>query len=288
MFWSGGRTLYPLRLRNRGMTRGGLCSSRGRREVGCLDYVIGLRLLLSNLTTRSCRIGLLGGLQEFPTLPDVKTPSATAEQIAENALASVHDLLIDPVLPLVAPLTKLSRKKAAGAADGRVCKDIHVGGDTHSSLPIAPLRITHLQPAGEVLHIFSHIRKTYCVRWVVVQGGVAPPTLRAQPVLRAPTKGKGTKGASRSKPAKGKGKARRKGDGGEDDAEEADVVECVLAGRWVRLDEVRGAKYVSLLVVLTSADHDFNQYWDGRGEDLGSCTRAVGDLLMISLTQRTI
>ena len=28
---------------------------------------------------------------------------------------------------------------------------------------------------GDVVHVFSHIRKTYRVQWVIVKGGLAPP-----------------------------------------------------------------------------------------------------------------
>ena len=30
-------------------------------------------------------------------------------------------------------------------------------------------------PIGDVVHVFSHIRKTYRVQWVIVMGGLAPP-----------------------------------------------------------------------------------------------------------------
>jgi hypothetical protein len=33
------------------------------------------------------------------------------------------------------------------------------------------LRITDIKPAGEVVHIFSHIKKTYRIQWVVLEGG---------------------------------------------------------------------------------------------------------------------
>lgn len=38
-------------------------------------------------------------------------------------------------------------------------------------------------PAGDVLHIFSHIRKTYRVQWVVLEGGPSeePPALVQEP-----------------------------------------------------------------------------------------------------------
>ena len=38
-------------------------------------------------------------------------------------------------------------------------------------------------PIGDILHVFSHIRKTYRVQWVVVKGGLAPPKVLSDEVL---------------------------------------------------------------------------------------------------------
>ena len=35
--------------------------------------------------------------------------------------------------------------------------------------------VSKIIPIGDVVHVFSHIRKTYRVQWVVVEGGSAPP-----------------------------------------------------------------------------------------------------------------
>jgi A/G-specific adenine glycosylase len=44
-------------------------------------------------------------------------------------------------------------------------------------------RLVKIQRAGDVLHVFSHIRKTYRVQWVVLEGGDAsPPKLARRPV----------------------------------------------------------------------------------------------------------
>jgi hypothetical protein len=46
------------------------------------------------------------------------------------------------------------------------------------------LRLVKIERAGDVLHVFSHIRKTYRVQWVVLQGGGAsPPELAKRPAL---------------------------------------------------------------------------------------------------------
>jgi A/G-specific adenine glycosylase len=36
-------------------------------------------------------------------------------------------------------------------------------------------RLVKIERAGDVLHVFSHIRKTYRVQWVVLEGGGASP-----------------------------------------------------------------------------------------------------------------
>jgi len=37
------------------------------------------------------------------------------------------------------------------------------------------LAITKIVPVGDVLHVFSHIKKTYRVQWVLLEGGDRPP-----------------------------------------------------------------------------------------------------------------
>ena len=43
------------------------------------------------------------------------------------------------------------------------------------------VRIVQMAPAGDVVHIFSHIRKTYRVQWVVLEGGGPAPPCLASP-----------------------------------------------------------------------------------------------------------
>ena len=67
------------------------------------------------------------------------------------------------------------------------------------------LRLVKFERAGDVLHVFSHIRKTYRVQWVVLEGGGAsPPELARRPPSTAvasghPKKTK-VKGTGSSKP----------------------------------------------------------------------------------------
>jgi len=37
--------------------------------------------------------------------------------------------------------------------------------------------VSKIIPIGDVVHVFSHIRKTYRVQWVIVNGGLAPPQI---------------------------------------------------------------------------------------------------------------
>lgn len=39
------------------------------------------------------------------------------------------------------------------------------------------LRIIKVIPAGDIQHVFSHIKKTYRVQWVLLEGGDKPPEL---------------------------------------------------------------------------------------------------------------
>ena len=58
------------------------------------------------------------------------------------------------------------------------------------------LRLVKTERAGDVLHVFSHIRKTYRVQWVVLEGGgTGPPELarRSSSTLVASGRTKKTK-----------------------------------------------------------------------------------------------
>jgi len=58
--------------------------------------------------------------------------------------------------------------------------------------------VSKIIPIGDVLHVFSHIRKTYRVQWVIMKGGLAPPKVLSneisdeleRPLGKEPTKGK--------------------------------------------------------------------------------------------------
>jgi hypothetical protein len=72
-------------------------------------------------------------------------------------------------------------------------------------------RLVKIERGGDVLHVFSHIRKTYRVQWVVLEGGGASPPELA------------TRSASKMKKVKGQGSSK-------------------VESMWVRLGEVGNAK----------------------------------------------
>jgi A/G-specific adenine glycosylase len=56
---------------------------------------------------------------------------------------------------------------------------------TRSGVP----RLLKIERAGDVLHVFSHIRKTYRVQWVVLEGGgTSPPELAKRSSLASSPK----------------------------------------------------------------------------------------------------
>jgi A/G-specific adenine glycosylase len=78
--------------------------------------------------------------------------------------------------------------------------------------PVDAPRLVKIERGGDVLHVFSHIRKTYRVQWVVLEGGGANPPELA------------TRSASKVKKVKGQGSSSK------------------IESMWVRLGEVGNAK----------------------------------------------
>ena len=120
----------------------------------------------------------------------------------------LSDLLTVPLQPYkrTAQEDRLNRDPS-GVLDGKTAK----AGDL--------LRIVNIMPAGDVTHIFSHIRKTYRIQWVVLEGGKSdPPSLMSRPSdldigERKARKAQKTKAmaASLSSTRTGRGKNRTKG-----------------------------------------------------------------------------
>jgi A/G-specific adenine glycosylase len=178
-------------------------------------------------------VGLLGGLEEFPTVP-VEDDEAEDSEI-DNTLTHMRDLILDDVAP---PTTvpKSSNHKTSPA---------ETSNPTSSPL----LRVTRVKEADDVLHIFSHIRKTYRVRWVLLEGGSdAPPQLRPRSTPADPDRSTKKKGKSTTKPAKkGSKKAKTTVETIDVDAdlnENLDGLALHANGgiRWVPLKDVADAK----------------------------------------------
>lgn len=191
--------------------------------------------------------GLLAGLHEFPTAQNVPVTTSPATQItiADTLLSA---LLVSPpparssrsAAPSESSSQAPRRRPARPSQDARDAP--HAGG--HS------LRVAKIVPAGDVLHIFSHIRKTYRVQWVLLEGGAEseddsePPSLVERPDLAFEEPGA-------AKPKAVKGKSSRKGRS-IPGAKAQDVSPTSppqgQTTQWVPLDDVADAKYVSLLL----------------------------------------
>jgi len=128
------------------------------------------------LLVRRPEAGLLAGLHEFPTEPNISPDDAKTG--SESFLRPLFNRLF-----VNAPQLKESTK----AEDVRT-------------------RVTGIREAGDILHIFSHIRKTYRVSWVTLEGGEGdnPPVLRSSDEVNlttSKTKVKTTAKSKRSQPS---------------------------------------------------------------------------------------
>lgn len=126
----------------------------------------------SFLTVTLVRTGLLAGLYEYPTSANVSLSISAAQMMAmPQKLLSV--LLSSPLAACEVSPTLVKRS----------------GEQSRSA---AAYRITKIIPAGDVRHVFSHIKKTYRVQWVLVIGGNSPPELAVvtKPVDRAKSNAK--------------------------------------------------------------------------------------------------
>ncbi|KAF8488063.1 DNA glycosylase [Gautieria morchelliformis] len=96
--------------------------------------------------------GLLAGLYEFPSAENIDED--------EKDILEISHSIIDNLLAAPPPRYPPSNEeRAIGASDG------------------VRLRITDIRHVGDTLHVFSHIRKTYRIFSVVLQGGSSRPLL---------------------------------------------------------------------------------------------------------------
>lgn len=106
--------------------------------------------------------GLLAGLHEFPTLPNLSGAKASASNMAQIPYTLLQELLMHPP-------SSPSDKEPMKSTSDKVPKVIQV------------------MSAGDVVHVFSHIKKTYRVQWVLLEGDELPQ-LRAAITLDQATR----------------------------------------------------------------------------------------------------
>ncbi|KIJ39008.1 hypothetical protein M422DRAFT_68891 [Sphaerobolus stellatus SS14] len=109
--------------------------------------------------------GLLAGLYEFPTLENIDEDKKDILELPHSILDSL----------LSNPPPRYERRKGKRPASSS-------NGDN--------LQITDIQDLGNTIHIFSHIKKTYRIISVILQGGSSPPALRIDDLQQQVKKGK--------------------------------------------------------------------------------------------------
>lgn len=156
--------------------------------------------------------GLLAGLHEFPTLPNVGSEGSSDAGMKKAAMGVLETMLKERPISLA---------KATKVKDD--AKD-------------ATLRVVHIKPAGDVLHIFSHIRKTYRVQWVLLSDGSSldPPAL--QKVITDENI------VSQQQKSNKKVKIATENEGIDGSAD----ITPLSSLRWVKEEDVLDAKYVSV------------------------------------------
>ncbi|KAF8999099.1 DNA glycosylase [Cyathus striatus] len=90
--------------------------------------------------------GLLAGLFEF----------LTSENISKKLSKNSQEQLTLTFMSSAFPLLQLSPS---------------AGGSSSNEGP----RIMKIVPAGIIIHVFSHLKKSYHAQWVVIEGGTSPP-----------------------------------------------------------------------------------------------------------------
>ncbi|KAL5511095.1 hypothetical protein ACEPAH_4310 [Sanghuangporus vaninii] len=206
-----GVTRYPMKVERK----------KAREEVDVVNVVEWLSPLGSRLflLVRRPEKGLLAGLHEFPTRADVQNVD-TPEQLRMIGQDVLRDVLAAPP-PLYHPSTSLNTP------------------DQDETI----LRITKIKPAGDVLHVFSHIRKTYRVQWILLEGASPnatdpekPPALKVDHAFAAIS----TPDEARPKEAKN-GKA-EKAKGGRTTSKPQSASKANESNlRWVEFDGVKDA-----------------------------------------------
>ncbi|KAG1781887.1 DNA glycosylase [Suillus placidus] len=163
------------------------------------------------LLVRRPQGGLLAGLHEFPTLPNLSGVKASStSNMAEIPYTLLQELLVQPPS---SHSDKMPLKKLA----------------TSNSSYNVP-EVIQVTSAGDVVHIFSHIKKTYRVQWVLLEGDELPQLRQTV----SPDQGARENG-NRAKNPKGKHK------GSEVSEVELNTIPQTLSAQWVPLTQVLDA-----------------------------------------------
>ncbi|THH10699.1 hypothetical protein EW145_g1137 [Phellinidium pouzarii] len=205
-----GVTRYPMKVERK----------RAREEVDVVNVVEWLSPQNRRyfLLVRRPDTGLLAGLHEFPSRTNVKD-SDTPSKLHSIGQDILRDMLVNPPQTYHPASPKRQQPKASPSPK--------------------TLQITKMKPAGDVLHIFSHIRKTYRVQWILLEGGdpnsEEPPGLKADYASLLIDSGKST--ATKTNTRKSKNKV--------DERKESKLavrpVLKRLALRWVKYEDVEDA-----------------------------------------------
>lgn len=175
-------------------------------------------------------IGLLAGLHEFPTLANVSGAAASVSAQAKVPNSLLSNLLKSP------PAAYTPRNFFTPRTKSEISEADSV------------LKIKNIKPIGDVIHVFSHIKKTYRVQWVVLEGGGTCPPEPISRVVERPAK-KSTKGKQRSR--------RKSNRSDEDKDDDHDLGSLPVTAKWMPYADVINTKYIYFLCVHVDATDSF-------------------------------
>ncbi|KAJ3986181.1 DNA glycosylase [Lentinula detonsa] len=143
-----GVTAYPMKVKKR----------KARIEVDAVS-VIEWRSVDDRqfLLVRRPDNGLLAGLYEFPATSLDSNHTLNGPGLA---LQQLLDVVEDSVTSYNEEFPRGFQREYSGASE---------------------YHMVDVVPMGNVLHTFSHIKKTYLAQWVVIEGGIKPPQLKCGP-----------------------------------------------------------------------------------------------------------
>ncbi|KAG2074761.1 DNA glycosylase [Suillus decipiens] len=199
---NGSVTIYPMKVERK----------KPREEIDSVN-VIEWRSRDSRdrwfLLVRRPEGGLLAGLHEFPTLPNLSGAQASTSNMAEIPYKLLQELLVHP------PSSHNDKGPLKLSSSNSSCN---------------VSKVIQITPAGDVVHVFSHIKKTYRVQWVLLEGDEIP---QLRPAI-SPEQGS-KENSNCTKNLKGKQKR--------SEVSEVDVytIPQTLSAQWVQITQVEDA-----------------------------------------------